>query len=696
MKEIDRLEPRAFTRFCMSIGAVPSSYIAGLTIEEQLLWFCSYLEKEVIPAVNNNGEAVTELQQLFTQLQSYVEHYFDNLDVQEEINNKLDDMAESGELADIIAQYIQLQGILAYNTVADMKTAENLVNGSFAKTLGYHSINDGGMAVYKVRTVTNEDTIDEGSIIALHDNTLVAELVTDVSNVKLFGAYGDNTHDDTTAISNAMLYARSKSIAVYFPKGKYVVTDSLPNMDAGSIIYGDESIGNNGDYGSQIIDNRTANRTWLFQYYQADTTHLKNQRGTTIRNIAFISDDENNEKTKWLINFRYMLGDVLIENLYLTGYERLFYANDTNYFIFKNIRCIKVGSYTNDATKYYAFDFQGLFGTLFDNVQTDEVRYLFKITTREGSTLGGQCRFQNCHFEQTPQFNCTSSSQTDSMIYINTGYTQQFSNCMFVPADSGDYSSNAPYMIYAGSRILVDNCYFVGDYSNNRKGKFIYGIAQITNCDFTNCATPAIYLENGSSVTNCNFSYFGNVDITGTTYRYIIENNKKNIPNCYGNTLHITLSGITSITHPPALFMFYKPYTLTCTDDKYTVSQNYQISDKWVRMFKVQKTNDDFALKRPFKIKAYSLVNGTNFYYEGIFKINSDNTISKVQTISQSGISTYPIDIWYANSNLYIQLSYTQVWTKFEIEDLENCALTYFLDATSPNITNYNHLYIDS
>lgn len=105
MKEIDKLNYRPFTRFCMSIGAVPTSYLAGLTIEEQLLWFCSYLEKEVIPAVNNNGEAVEELQNLYIELHDYVEHYFDNLDVQEEINNKLDEMVESGQLQEIVEEY---------------------------------------------------------------------------------------------------------------------------------------------------------------------------------------------------------------------------------------------------------------------------------------------------------------------------------------------------------------------------------------------------------------------------------------------------------------------------------------------------------------------------------------------------------------------------------------------------------------
>lgn len=106
MENIEKLNYRPFTRFCMSIGAVPSSYLAGLTIEEQLLWLCSYLEKEVIPAVNNNAEAVEELQNLFTELQTYVNNYFDNLDVQEEINNKLDVMAEDGTLDQIINQEI--------------------------------------------------------------------------------------------------------------------------------------------------------------------------------------------------------------------------------------------------------------------------------------------------------------------------------------------------------------------------------------------------------------------------------------------------------------------------------------------------------------------------------------------------------------------------------------------------------------
>ena len=62
----------------MSIAQVPTSYLSGLTIEEQLLWLCSFLTNEVIPTVNNNGEAVEELQELYRLLKDYVDNYFDN------------------------------------------------------------------------------------------------------------------------------------------------------------------------------------------------------------------------------------------------------------------------------------------------------------------------------------------------------------------------------------------------------------------------------------------------------------------------------------------------------------------------------------------------------------------------------------------------------------------------------------------
>ena len=56
----------------------------------------------LIAAINNNADAVAELQTLYEELRSYVDDYFKGLDVQEEINNKLDDMVKEGQLQEII------------------------------------------------------------------------------------------------------------------------------------------------------------------------------------------------------------------------------------------------------------------------------------------------------------------------------------------------------------------------------------------------------------------------------------------------------------------------------------------------------------------------------------------------------------------------------------------------------------------
>ena len=148
--------------------------------------------------VNNTKDT---LEDAFNNLDNYVRNYFNNLDVQDEINNKLDAMAESGQLTDIIAQYLGLAGIIAFDTVAEMKLATNLVNGSKCKTLGFHSVNDNGDAFYKIRELTSDDTIDERYLIGLYDNTLVAELIIkDYITPEVLGAYGDNDHDDTTPV----------------------------------------------------------------------------------------------------------------------------------------------------------------------------------------------------------------------------------------------------------------------------------------------------------------------------------------------------------------------------------------------------------------------------------------------------------------------------------------------------------------
>ena len=96
-----------FPKFVNNLGIIPTSYKDSMSYYECLAWLCKYLEETVIPTVNENGEAVEELQGLYIELNSYVDNYFDTLDVQEEINNKLDDLVEDGTLESLIGAYIQ-------------------------------------------------------------------------------------------------------------------------------------------------------------------------------------------------------------------------------------------------------------------------------------------------------------------------------------------------------------------------------------------------------------------------------------------------------------------------------------------------------------------------------------------------------------------------------------------------------------
>ena len=219
MKEKKLRNP--FKHFCITVGNLPSAYLNSMTYYEALTFMVKFLTTEVIPTVNNNSKVVEELQE-------YVAHYFDNLDVQEEINNKLDDMAESGELVEVIGAYLNAKSVIGYDTVADLKLADNLINGSYVKTLGYTTINDNGGSYYKIVTKTEDDVVNETTIISLSDDNLVAKLIVlnNTLQAEQFGAIGDNDTDDSVALQDCIDMANTLNCKVEMNK-KYLISTTL-------------------------------------------------------------------------------------------------------------------------------------------------------------------------------------------------------------------------------------------------------------------------------------------------------------------------------------------------------------------------------------------------------------------------------------------------------------------------------------
>ena len=214
-----------FKRMCITVGNLPTAYIESMSYYEGLTFLVNYLANNVIPALNGNSEAIKELQEKYVELKSYVDNYFENLDVQEEINNKLDEMADNGTLAAVISEYLNSIALFSFSSVADMKAAENLIDGSKCMTFGFSDINDGGNAFYNVREVLNTDVVDEKYLIALHDPQLVAELMINEKqvNVLQLGAKDDGTEDIGAIVNEAL----SKNLRVYVPRGNYLVDTTI-------------------------------------------------------------------------------------------------------------------------------------------------------------------------------------------------------------------------------------------------------------------------------------------------------------------------------------------------------------------------------------------------------------------------------------------------------------------------------------
>ena len=111
-------------RSCINL----TTYVQGMSDYEII---CSILQKlnEVVHSFNSLDEAVTELSNKFDSLKSFVDNYFDNLDVQDEIDNKIEEMLQDGVFNQVIANSMGTAWVnaIGYGFVGDGETVNDSV-----------------------------------------------------------------------------------------------------------------------------------------------------------------------------------------------------------------------------------------------------------------------------------------------------------------------------------------------------------------------------------------------------------------------------------------------------------------------------------------------------------------------------------------------------------------------------------------
>lgn len=70
-----------FRGFPKSIGEIPTSYKDSISYEEQILWLCNFIEKEILPQIDISQETVAKIEASFEELKNEVESQLATFDI---------------------------------------------------------------------------------------------------------------------------------------------------------------------------------------------------------------------------------------------------------------------------------------------------------------------------------------------------------------------------------------------------------------------------------------------------------------------------------------------------------------------------------------------------------------------------------------------------------------------------------------
>lgn len=192
MPVISKITGAPFRFWCQKI--LPAVYDDSLSYYELLCKVVDYLNKVMEDDIN--------VVNLVNELEEFVNDYFDNLDVQQEINNKLDAMAEDGSLIAVVAPYLDdIIGQYEATLDADLAEYKETMDADVAdfKSIVNNAVTAQDLDIASFKNTVNGQVSAQNTEIASFKstvNTTVAEQDNDISVIQSQMSNFIDSHSD--------------------------------------------------------------------------------------------------------------------------------------------------------------------------------------------------------------------------------------------------------------------------------------------------------------------------------------------------------------------------------------------------------------------------------------------------------------------------------------------------------------------
>lgn len=376
-----------------------------------------YLNK-VIDNNNNQNNNITQLEQNFITLYNYVKDYFDNLDLQNEINNKIDELITTGEFNSFLSGIYTpemfgakgdgvtddteaIQKALAFNNVNISKNyliTENLVLHSNLKVFG------GG-------TITKKSEFNDSYL-----------------NHSIFSCTNSNNID----INNIILISNSLAISVH-GCSNVNITNLIINSEKYSILISDSE--KNESNGITISNIKLENDITIIS---SDGIHIDGGCSNIyVTNVSGTSGDDFIALNA-IEGIRKTIKNIIIDNIKCSGYAGVRLYGQLNCVI-ENVSINN--SYINSdngirLTNIVGFTEINLNAPTFNNIVFSNCIVDSSIRNVFLSYINGSVTFNNCTFvtSENPNVGLFNSSINSSLIFdscvFNTNSTSFIQDCV--------------------------------------------------------------------------------------------------------------------------------------------------------------------------------------------------------------------------------------------------------------------------